>query len=78
MLNWPDIPAGLQPSHAYVPGQSPRHPEDWFDDIKATVSAEVPPERLHETLAFQTGLAYFGAGFFWECHEVLEAVWMSA
>lgn len=22
-----------------------------------------------------TGLAYFDAGFFWECHEVLEAVW---
>lgn len=64
------------PSHAYVPGQNARHPEDWFDAIKATVHQGVQVAGLHDTLAWQVGIAYFNAGFFWECHEVLEAVWM--
>jgi hypothetical protein len=64
------------PPHAYVPGQNARHPEDWFDAIKATLPSSVRVEDLHDTLAWQAGIAYFNAGFFWECHEVLEAVWM--
>ncbi len=64
------------PQHAYVPGQNARHPEDWFDGIKASVTADTPQHLLHQTDAFKTGIAYFEAGFFWECHEVLEAVWM--
>ena len=75
MLRWPDLPEALRPPHAYVPGQTARHPEAWFDDIKATVGTS--PDRLWATPAFQTGLAYLGAGYFWECHEVLEAIWLS-
>lgn len=66
------------PPHAYIPGQTARHPEDWFDQIKETVSADIPPDRLHQTSAWKSGLAYLEAGYFWECHEVLEAVWMQA
>lgn len=62
------------PPHAYVPGQTTRHPEDLFDPIKSSVRPGVPVE---ETQAWQVGLAYLHAGFFWECHEVLEAVWLS-
>lgn len=76
MLRWPDLPSGLRPPHVYIPGQTARHPEDWFDGIKATVLPGRCVGRLQETCAFQTGLAYLGAGYFWECHEVLEAVWM--
>lgn len=64
------------PPHAYVPGQNARHPEDLFDLLKASVSANIPTQALHETEAFRAGLRFFHAGFFWECHEVLEAVWM--
>lgn len=64
------------PPHAYVPGQTPRHPEDWFDGIKASVTEAIPVPRLHETDAFQKGLTYLHHGYFWECHEVLEAVWL--
>ena len=53
------------PAVAYVPGKTARHPEDWFDAMKAD----------RET-ALAAGLAYFERGYFWECHEVLEAVWM--
>ena len=68
-----DVPL---PPHAYVPGQNARHPEDWFDAIKASVTADLPVTALDQTAAWHAGRAYFDAGFFWECHEVLEAVWM--
>ena len=64
------------PTHVYVPGRSPRHPDNWFDEIKASVTPDIAPQDLHKTQAFQAGRAYFDAGFFWECHEVLEAVWL--
>ena len=64
------------PSHAYVPGHNARHPDDWFDEIKASVTKDVPLDQLHQTDAWKAGLYYFHAGYFWECHEVLEAVWM--
>lgn len=69
-------PAFVLPPHAYVPGQNARHPEDWFDAIKANITDAIPTLNLHETDAFQTGLFYLHQGYFWECHEVLEAVWM--
>ena len=64
------------PPHPYVPGQNARHPEGWFDAIKASLTDAIPIENVHETEAFQTGLFYFHQGYFWECHEVLEAVWL--
>lgn len=76
MSVWPELSETARPPHVYVPGQTPRHPEGWFDDIKSTVDPATPLTALHQTTAFQTGLAYLGAGYFWECHEVLEAVWM--
>ncbi|WP_299828143.1 DUF309 domain-containing protein [uncultured Roseobacter sp.] len=76
MSIWPELSEVLRPSHVYVPGKTPRHPEGWFDDIKSNVDPVNSPAALHQTQAFQAGLAYLGAGYFWECHEVLEAVWM--
>lgn len=64
------------PPHAYVPGQNARHPEGLFDVIKASVTADIPPRLLNETAAWRAGRAYLDSGYFWECHEVLEAVWM--
>lgn len=32
---------------------------------------------LARSNAFRTGLAYLETGYFWECHEVLEAVWLA-
>jgi hypothetical protein len=68
----PDI---LMPPHVYVPGFSPRHPSSLFDGLKASVRADTPATELHRTKAFIAGRLYFDAGFFWECHEVLEVVW---
>lgn len=68
----PEIP---MPPHVYVPGFSPRHPSNLFDDIKASVRSGTAPEQLHKSKAFIAGRVYYEAGFFWECYEVLEAVW---
>lgn len=65
-----------RPSHAYVPGRSPRHPEGLFDPLKADVSGASLSD-LHRTRAFAAGLGFLADGFFWEAHEVLEAVWMA-
>lgn len=64
------------PSHVYVPGQTQRHPETWFDEIKASVRPGMAARDLAKTRAFRAGLRYLEQGYFWECHEVLEAVWM--
>lgn len=65
-----------RPGHAYVPGQTPRHPDDLFDPLKAGL-AGVPAGQLSETRAWAYGLAFLRDGYFWEAHEVLEAVWMA-
>ena len=73
----PELPGGIPvPPHAYVPGQNARHPDDWFDTIKDSVTPGMPVSALGQTQAFHAGLAYLEAGYFWECHEVLEAVWL--
>ena len=65
-----------RPPHAYVPGQTPRHPEDLFDALKAGVFG-TPVDDLSKSEAWKAGLRFLEEGFFWEAHEVLEAVWMA-
>lgn len=65
------------PTHAYVPGKTTRHPEGAFDAICNTAHEGLSPETLAQSAAFQTGLRYIHAGYFWEAHELLEPVWMA-
>ncbi len=65
-----------RPPHAYVPGQTPRHPEGLFDVFKTGLS-DVPAEDLAGTRAWIYGLAFLKDGYYWEAHEVLEAVWLT-
>lgn len=65
------------PGHAYVPGLTPRHPEDLFDEVRDTAEEGMTPEELAATDAWQSGQGYFRAGFFWEAHEVWEPVWIA-
>ncbi|MEL0089250.1 MAG: DUF309 domain-containing protein [Rhodospirillales bacterium] len=54
------------PSYAYIPGQTPRHDPMLFDELKKQAGA------------WDFGLQLLKAGFYWECHEVVEAVWLRA
>jgi len=52
-------PAPL-PSHAFVPGRTPRPPD----------ASPLPPEQ-----AFLRGIDLYHAGYLWEAHEQWESVW---
>ena len=64
------------PPHAYIPGKTPRHAEDHFDPIKRSVRAGMSAAELAHSDALAAGMQYLATGYYWECHEVLEAVWM--
>jgi len=64
------------PDYAHVPGSNPRHREDLFDEICASVTPDMTVSDLSKTNAWQSGLDLYRHGFYWEAHEVLEAVWM--
>lgn len=65
------------PTHAYVPGHTERHPEGAFDAIRDTASADLDENELAASDAFQSGLRFLEAGYYWEAHEVLEPVWLA-
>ena len=64
------------PTHAYVPAKTKRHAEGLFDAVRDTAHAGLSPDQLAQCDAFQHGILYQQAGYFWEAHEVLETVWM--
>lgn len=68
----------MRPAHAYVPGETLRHPEGAFDAIRDSVTPGLAPEALAATEAWRTGLRWLEEGYYWEAHEVLEPVWMAA
>ncbi|MEP3245870.1 MAG: DUF309 domain-containing protein [Sneathiella sp.] len=67
----------IYPGGPHVPGQNSRPPEN--AEIQALL-AELPAQIIADDWchigAYQQGLAFFEAGFFWEAHEVWEAVWV--
>lgn len=69
-----DIP---RPSHAYVPGETERHPEDCFDALKTGVHGRMSEADMQDSLAWRAGLTFRAEGYYWECHEVLEALWLA-
>ncbi|MFK8079488.1 MAG: DUF309 domain-containing protein [Granulosicoccus sp.] len=73
------LPQGMTslPEYAYLPGQNKRHPDNAFDDIRATAVNGAGAERLARCDAFLAGLHFFDKGYYWEAHEVLEPVWMA-
>jgi uncharacterized protein len=62
--------------HAYVPGQSPRHAEGMFDRFKDARPGDALAE-LASSQAWAAGRAFLAEGYFWEAHEVLEALWLA-
>ena len=59
-----------RPAYAYLPGKTPRHPEDRFDRFAFDRADLAGSER------WQLALACLREGYFWEAHEWLEPVWM--
>ncbi len=64
------------PDEAHLPGRTPRPPEALFAPLIDAVSSEMTPQELADCDAFHAGRAAFDAGYYWEAHELWEAVWM--
>lgn len=65
------------PEYTHVPGANSRHSEGAFDALRSSAEDCADMDALGKSAAWRTGLAYYRRGFFWECHEVLEAVWLA-
>ncbi|MFM9858795.1 DUF309 domain-containing protein [Pseudoxanthobacter sp. M-2] len=64
------------PPIPYVPGRSARPDEGYFDPVKTGLSPALSCSELAMSPAFKGGLEAFSHGYFWEAHELWEAVWM--
>lgn len=65
------------PSHAHVPGRTPRHPEGTFDALTGTARPGMTPAALAASEAWCAGWVCLRAGYCWEAHELFEPVWMA-
>lgn len=66
------------PRWAYLPGVRPEPDREPLERAKALVPPAFRDGVPAEHPAFRYGLALHDAGFFWEAHEVWEAVWKAA
>ncbi|UYV36721.1 DUF309 domain-containing protein [Rhodobacteraceae bacterium D3-12] len=66
-----------RPPYAYVPGQTPRHAEAAFDSICETARGSDGIAALERSEAWRTGWDWLRTGYYWEAHELFEAVWMA-
>ncbi len=64
------------PPVPYVPGLTARPEEGCFDPVKTGLSPALSCGELASSRAFTGGLEAFSRGYFWEAHELWEAVWM--
>ena len=72
------VPPFPLPPYAHAPGRNPRHDPAIFAAAKAAAPAQTRSEDADRNQAWRYGLALLARGYFWECHEVLETVWMNA
>jgi predicted metal-dependent hydrolase len=66
------------PRWAYNPGTDGAPDRDPLEIAKQLVPRRFEPFVPANDHAFQYGLALHDAGFFWEAHEIWEAVWKAA
>jgi len=66
------------PSYRHLPGQNPRPDADFLDTIIEQASALTTDKTASTNVAWLYGLRLIDEGYYWEAHEVLEAVWNNA
>ena len=63
------------PERAYVPGQSSRPVAEADSPALELEAVYLPHPRWREHAEYLWGVDLYNAGFFWEAHEVWEALW---
>ncbi|WP_111734522.1 DUF309 domain-containing protein [Roseovarius amoyensis] len=67
----PDLVGG-----PHLPGRTPRPPEAAFAPLKAALEGADDPAALAASAAFGAALRLFERRYYWEAHEMFEAVWI--
>lgn len=65
------------PAHAHVPGTGTAPDMAPLEAAKALVPARVVAAEWEDNAAYRYGWLLHDAGFYWEAHEVWEAVWLA-
>lgn len=60
----------------HLPGRTPRPPEAVFAPLKAALAGADDPGELAASGAFGAAQRLFARRYYWEAHEMFEAVWM--
>ena len=66
------------PSDKHLPGMNARPTDDLLERIAADKSASVLEQASRHNVPWGYGIRLFNDGYFWEAHEVFEAVWQLA
>lgn len=66
------------PAYAHIPGQNARWPDGAFSAVQALTPEVTTSINSAENIPWRYGLRLLQNGFYWECHEVLEPVWLNA
>ena len=62
------------PAYRYIPGQMQK--DEHRRDIPKVKTINISPKKWFENEAYVYGIDLFNHGFFYEAHEVWEALWM--
>jgi len=71
-------PEFVLPDYAHLPGANARHEEGFLDHVIETIPDSVSETNIQGHAAWNYTLSLIEHGYFWEAHEVLEAMWMRA
>lgn len=66
------------PEYKHVPGINPRPDCSFLESIASQAHAVTEDCTAIENIAWHYGIRLLNAGYYWESHEVLEAVWLNA
>jgi hypothetical protein len=65
------------PCRRHIPASRSTPDRGPLDAVKALTPPRVNEETWHDAPAYAYGLRLYAHGFFWEAHEVWEAVWLA-
>jgi len=66
------------PRYRHIPGSNPRPDCTLLETVADQAPALTEDSTANANIAWHYGIRLFNAGYYWESHEVLEAVWINA
>lgn len=75
---WPRYSNKPFPPYRFVPGQSPhprRDPKGHEYGQPEPHVSPFPPEQWNQSAEYLYGIDLYNFAYWWECHEMLEAIW---